>query len=452
MLSEIRFERVFQRGNAVCAVVALALAIGCGGGTTAPSANLSSAPSNAANPGAASGGASNTGGSSSGTTSTGGSSTPSGSGGSGTSGGSGPTPGGGSSTGALLYVGMDDTYGTTYGAILPQTGHAAVAGFSIASDGSLQSTPGSAYSGPAALLAGNPSASTLYAASGSNVNVDRINGDGSLTATATLTAQPLSPSIGIYWDLSLDVAGQLLYALAAHGSGTNFWEIYKSGGDGSLSAAESIATGPAAAHLYFTPDGKRAYSPECYHLDGAIWGYTVGGDDKLTAFDTKAQVSTFGSSFPACPFALSISSDGTRLATQLNPKTGNGAGIGVYNINGDGTLTQQSGSPLTTTAQGSDISWDPFGRHIAVGAKDGLWIYSAATGSAPAPAGGAPIITGPMDHVAFNKTGTLLFAVNASAQNVYVFSFNSTTGLTTPAPGSPHKMNLAPYQLAVVEK
>jgi hypothetical protein len=82
------------------------------------------------------------------------------------------------------------------------------------------------------LLAVNPAAGAVYAASGSNINVEHINSDGSLTTTATLNAQPLSPSIGIYWDLSFNAAAQLLYALAAHGSGTNFWEIYHSGGEG----------------------------------------------------------------------------------------------------------------------------------------------------------------------------------------------------------------------------
>jgi 6-phosphogluconolactonase (cycloisomerase 2 family) len=302
------------------------------------------------------------------------------------------------------------------------------------------------------LLAANASVSALYAASGSNIDVEHINSDGSLTTTATLNAQPLNSIVGTYWDLSFDSTAQLLYALAVHGSGTGSWEIYKAGSDGSLSSAGSQGTGPAAAHLYFTPDGKRAFSKECYHLDGAIWGYSVGSGNNLTSFDTKAPVPNFGSAFPACPFAMSITSDGSRLAAQLNPKTGTAAGVAIYSVNGDGTLTAQPGSPLTTSAQGSDIAWDPLGRYVAVGAKDGLWIYSSASGSAPAPVGGAPIVTGSIDHVAFNKAGTLLFAVNASAQNIYVFNFNSSTGAATPALGPPHSMNLAPYELVVAER
>lgn len=422
---------VFQRVSGFALFVVLGFVAGCGGGSPSPSSNLSSSPP-PSSPGTSSGGASNGGGSS--------------------SGGSGSSGAGPSSTGAFLYVGLDDTYGTSYGTVLPRTGHASIAGFSIASDGSLQPTPGSPYSGAAALLAANSSVSALYAASGSNINVERINGDGSLVTTETLNAQPLSSTVGVYWDLSFDAKAQVVYALAAHGSGTNFWEIYKAGSDGSLSTAGSQGTGPGAAHLYFTPDGRRAFSPECYHLDGAIWGYSVGAGNNLTFFDTKAQVPNFGSSFPACPFAMSITSDGTRLAAQLNPKTGTAAGVAIYSVNGDGTLTAQPGSPLTTSAQGSDIAWDPFGRYVAVGAKDGLWIYSSASGSAPAAVGGTPIVTGSIDHVAFNKAGTLLFAVNASTQNIYVFNFNSSTGAATPAPGSPHSMNLAPYELVVAER
>ncbi|HVH88334.1 MAG TPA: hypothetical protein VM912_16560, partial [Terriglobales bacterium] len=141
-----------------------------------------------------------------------------------------------------------------------------------------------------------------------------------------------------------------------------------------------------------------------------------------------------------------------RLVAQLNGKGGSGAAVAVYSINRDGTLTAQPGSPLLTTAQGTDIAWVPLGRYIAVAAKDGLWIYSSSSGTAPIPVGGAPAVAGPIDHLAFNKAGTLLFATNASAQNLYVFNFNSSTGVATPAPGSPHNMSLAPYELVIAER
>lgn len=60
-------------------------------------------------------------------------------------------------------------------------------------------------------------------------------------------------------------------------------------------------------------------------------------------------------------------------------------------------------------------------------------------------------MTGPIDHLAFNKAGTLLFATNANSQILYAFAFNSTSGTITPAPGSPHTMNLPPYALVVWE-
>jgi hypothetical protein len=349
----------------------------------------------------------------------------------------------------FLYVGLDDSF--SLWSNITNTGHASVAGFAVASDGTLNATPGSPYAGPAATLAANPAAATLYAGSGSKLNLDRVNGDGSLTTTQTLNSQPLSPSIGVYWDLSFNRPAQTLYALAAHGSGTSFFEIYKAGGDGTLSPGGSQEVDVASSHPYFTPDGSRAYQPFCYHLDGQIFGYTVGADGKLNRFDTKAPIPSLGSSLPACPYALSMTSDGARLAAQLNAKSGNAAALGIYAINTDGTLSAEPGSPFPTPAQGSDLAWDASGRYIAVAAKDGLWIYSF-TGAAVAPVGGAPIVTGAIDHLAFNKSGTLLFATNASAQSIYVFNFNSSSGMATPAPGSPHKVNLPPYELELSER
>ena len=409
----------------------LILAIGCGGGSVAPNANSSSnPPANAADPGMSSGGSSS--GSSSGAANPGGSS------GSGTS----------QSTG-FLYVGLDD--GFSMWSNIAHTGHASIAGFAISGDGSLQATTGSPYAGPAEALAANSAASTLYAASGSNINVDRINSDGSLTTTATLNSQPLTPTLGIYNDLSFNLAAQFLYAIVLHGAGDNFFEIYKSGSDGSLASAGSQQASVTTLHLSFTPDGARAYEGFCYHLDGEIFGYTSGSDGKLTAFNTKAIVSNLGtSSFPACPIALSIGPDGSRIVTQLNAVSGSAAALAVYGINPDGTLTQQ-GSPFPTSAPGSDVSWDASGRYVAVAAKDGLWIYSL-SGSTATPIGGAPLVSGPMDHVAFNKSGTLLFATSASSQNLYAFAFNSTAGTAVPAPGSPHNMSLSPYEVAVSER
>ena len=441
---------------AVFGFTLLGLVAGCGGGSVAPSSNLTS---NSSNPGASSGGnSSNGGGASAGSSSTGSNSSGSGSGassggGSGNSGGSGSGGGTPASMSAFLYVGMDDTYGTYYGASLRQTGHASIAGFLIAADGSLQATPSSPYAGPAAQLAANGGASAVYAASGSTLNVNRINSDGSLTTTATLTAQPLSPSIGIYESVSFDAPARMLYAVANHGAGDEFFEIYRTGGDGSLTNNGSQQATVSTSPLYFTADGMRAYEPFCYHLDGEIFGQNIGSDGKLTRFDSNARFPSMdgGSSSP-CPHALAVSPDTKFVAATINGVTNSSAALGIWSINSDGTLSAVAGSPYSRTAIAEDIAWDPLGRYIAIAAKDGLWIYSFSAGSAPVAVGGTPVITGPIDHLAFNKAGTLLFAVNAAAQGVYVFNFNSSTGTATPAPGSPHQMSLAPYELAVAER
>src|SRR6185312_2271995 len=340
-----------------------------------------------------------------------------------------------------------------YGNSIPNTGHASIAGFAISSDGSLQPTPGSPYAGPAATLAANAPELTMYAASGPTLSVNRINGDGSLTTTATLNSHPLTPSIGFYEQLAFNSPGQMLYASTAHGAGDNFWEIYKSDGDGALTPNGSEQDNPFMGPLSFSPGGQRAYQPYCYHLDGTIFGYNVTAGGRLAFFDPKPAMPSMNGT-PECPFALAVSPDGKYVAAAVNPKGDSAAGslLGIYSINGDGSLSAIPGSPFPRTDVGRDIAWDASGRFLAIAERDGLWIYSFTAGGAAAPVGGAPIVTGAIDHLAFNRAGTLLFAINSASENVYAFSFNSSSGAVTPAPGSPHKVNLAPYRLAVVER
>ena len=407
-----------------CASLLMPAIVGCGGGSVSPAANSSSSNTTG-----------NAGGSS-GSTSTGGTTA--------TSGPSAP------SASAFLYVGLDDGY--SYYGNIAHTGHASIAGYSVASDGSLQAAPGSPYVSPSMALAANGRSSTLYAASGQTLNTDRINADGSLTTISTLSAQPLTPSIGIYEDLSFDPAAQLLYAVANHGAGDEFFEIYRTGGDGSLAGNGSQQSSVSTYHLSFTSDGKRAYEPFCYHLDSQIFGWNVGTDGKLTAFSTKASIPTIDGTYPPCPHALAISPDGKYLAAPLNSVTTPTGALEIWTINADGTLSAIAGSPFPRNAISSDLAWDASGRYIAVAAKDGLWIYSFSAGAAPAPVGGGPIVSGAIDHLAFNKAGTLLFATNSSAQSLYVFSFSSSSGAATPAPGSPHATSLAPYELVIAER
>ena len=400
--------------------------VGCGGGSVSPTTNSSSSSTSG-----------NAGGSS-------GSTTPGGSSGGGASGSAAP------SASTFLYVGLDDAY--SYYGNIAHTGHASIAGYSVASDGSLQPAPGSPYASPAMALAADGSTSTLYAASGQTLNTERINADGSLTTTATLSAQPLTPSIGIYEDLSFDSPAHLLYAVANHGAGDEFFEIYRTSGDGSLANNGSQQSSVSTFHLTFTSDGKRAYEPYCYHLDSEIFGWSVGADGKLASFATKASMPTLDGTYPPCPHRLAISPDGKFLAAPLNGVTTPAAALAIWTINSDGTLSTTTGSPFPRTAIASDIAWDASGKYLAIAAKDGLWIYSFTADATPAPVGGGPIVADSIDHLGFNKAGTLLFATNASAQRLYAFAFNSSTGAATPAPGSPHTTSLAPYDLAIVER
>lgn len=415
----------------------LLFAIGCGAGAVGPSStSLAQNPTTTSTtPGSSSAGStSNSGSSGSGSSTGNGSST--------------HDPSAPSPTSSFLYLGVNNgssRWSSTY-----NDGAGAIAGFSIASDGSLQPTPGSPYAGPSGSLATNSAAATLYSAFQTTLNVDRINTDGSLTTAATFNSQPLTPSPGFYEDLSFDPSAQLVYALAIHGAGDNFFEIYKSGSDGSLTGAGSQQATVAIGHVSFTPTGTYAYQPYCYHLDQEILAYKSAGNGQIVSSSSKAQLPKLGGQYSACPSSLSITRDGSRLVAQLNSFDGTAAAIVVYAIDANGTLTPQ-GLPSPTTAQGSDIAVDASGRYAAVAAKDGLWVYDL-SGSIAASVGGTAIAVGQMDHVAFNKAGTLLFATSTGSQALYVFAFDATSGTITAAPGSPHALNFPPYEVALSER
>lgn len=329
-----------------------------------------------------------------------------------------------------------------------------IAAYSIAADGTLTAAPGSPYASPANRLAVAPTGTALYASSGSTLNIDNIQADGHLKTLQTMSPLPLSPSQGIYTSLDFNRSAETIYATEIHGAGDNFFEFLKITGDSSLTSSGSMQAPVGVMPLSFTPDGARAYEPYCYHLDDEILGYTVNADHTLTAFNTKAVIPSSvqqpSNEFP-CPAALAISPDGKYVAAVLNTQTTTPQGsLALYAVNSDGTLSLTSESPYARTAQADDLKWDASGTHLAIAAQDGLWIYNFA-GGVLTPMTGMPLMTTSIDHLAFNKSGTLLFATSAASKSIYVFDLNSDMTIT-PAPGSPHKLELSPYVLAVAEK
>ncbi len=345
-------------------------------------------------------------------------------GGTGTSSGSGGGTAGGTTASTVAYVGMN--YSAT------QNVGGKIAAYSFASNGTATPVAGSPFTGGASLgLLPDATQKLLFGSDYGDITTYTIQGDGSLKQQTNLAA---------VFGSQLNRADSTLYPLQFYvgGTGSSAFAFMNINSDGSLTMTGSINVSVGGLPLYFTPDNTKAYEPYCYHLSASIVGYNRGSSGALTAFTTNAALPLDSAGEPACPMAMAVSPDGKYLVTGMNAVPGGSAGIGVYTINVDGTLTAVSGSPFPSSSASTTYNYavfDPSGKFIAFAESDGVAIYRFNGAAAPVLMSGSPAGGASMDQVAFNQSGDLLFSVNNKAGNLYVFTFNNGTIL--PGPGSP---------------
>ena len=370
----------------------------------------------------------------------------SGSGSSGSSSGTGSaSPGSGSGSGSS----------SSFVSYVYTAGASEIHAYGVNANGSLTAVSGSPFAFSTAQndrIATN--GSNLYAIDSSFANIDifSINrSTGSLLMAGTASALTGDPSQSDQAaGLALDHTGSSLYVsvgLSDQDSGINAFAV------GSASTAQQIkflSTGAfTEPPVLFSPNNQFAYSDLCTARVAGVFGYARASDGTLTSINLANPPGPTGpSGVGFCPGPLAISAKGYMAIVWIpfafaSSVPSNQPFVVTYTINSDGTLTAVSNSqvaPASTSSIGNSASFnaiavgfDPSGSVLAVAGNGGIQTYSL-NGSGMLTPVGAPLNAGvSFQNVAWDNSSHV-FATSSS--QLYVYS--STSGMLTPATGSPY--------------
>lgn len=407
--------------NFVCLATFVGLFTACGStSTSTPGATTGSSGSGSGSTGSGSG---------------------SGSSGSGGSGGSGSGSGSSSSFVAYAYTASASE----------------IRAYGVNSDGSLTAASGSPYA--ASLSKENivTNGGNLYTidASQSNLNIYSIDrSSSSLNLAATTSAITGDPNSGdIAWGLSLDHTGSSLYVdvgIPTEQGGVNVFTV----GSGSTAQQTQYLQGAvnSPSPFVFSPNNQYAYYFECSARDEGVFGLARASSGTLSPLSFNNVAGPTGNSGEAfCPEGMAASAKGY-LAILWFPfayasagQVGNESYVVIYTINSDGTLSPVSNSQVKTASSDQNhvaLNFDPTGTSLAVAGDGGVQTYSL-NGSGMLTPVSAPLSAGVIfQNVAWDNSGHV-FATSSTQLYVY----NSTSGVLTPAAGSP---NAGDQNLAVL--
>ena len=362
----------------------------------------------------------------------------SGSGGSGSSG-----SGSGASNSSVSYV-----YTASTSTIL---------GYGVSSNGSLTAVPGSPYSASTAQGANIvTNGANLYAIAEdntANLDIFSINkSSGSLTLANSTSATVGDPNRAdpVHGDpadaLALDHTGASLYVsvgVTDLNGGVNAFAV---GSGSSAQQFQFLSTGATAfPPLVFSPDNQHAYSNTCFNRSAGVFAFTRASDGTLKSLSIGpvTEPAVTGAAF--CPAALAVSAKDYLAVVWAREfmccgSSENHVFVMTYKINGDGTLTAISGSQqqtASTTDQSSANSvaanFDPSGTVLALVGNGGIQTYSLNGNGMLAPAGSPQNAGVKFQNVAWDNSNHV-FATDSS--QLYVF--NSSSGMLSPASGSPY--------------
>ena len=398
-------------------VIVVCLFAACGGG------NSSNSATNSASPGASGSGSS----------------------GSGSSSGS-ASPGTGSSGGSSSFV----AYAYTASA-------SEIRAYGVSSNGSLTSVSGSPYAF-STVQNGNivTNGSNLYAiAEGyTNLNIFSVNkSSGALALAATTGAIAGDPNpMDLAAGLALDHTGSFLYVdvgLSDQDSGIN---VFTAGGGPSAQQIKYLSTGAyTEPPLVFSPNNQFAYSDLCTARVDGVFGYVRASDGTLTSMNPgnlQGPTGSPGVGFCLGPLAASVK--GYMAIVWIPTALGssvpsNQPYVVTYTINSDGRLTAVSNSqvaPASTSGNKIVVNFDPTGSVLALAGDAGVQTYSLNGNGALTPIGAPQNAGSSFQNVAWDTANHLLAT---TSNQLYVF--NSSSGVLTPASGSPYAGD---QQLAVL--
>ena len=364
----------------------------------------------------------------------------------GTTGGSGSGSSGGSGSGGSGGSGGGASSAKQQYLYVSNQGPNTVSAFTIKSDGSLSAVSGSPFAVGGPNVAAAPNQNFLFSFA-PGLQTDTINSDGSLKATSSISDTNLTGGI------SIDPAGTFLYIASMEVVPANpGWKIYAIQPDGSLKFVNGVENN-TAGRLVFTSDGTFAYSAYCYHLDAEILQINVAANGNLTVSNASIpQVGGFGE----CPNAVALSPSGKTVGVPYsNAAQGAGATVdnqlGVYNADPmTHALSPIPNSPFKASGAGVDATFDPSGTFLLVAQDNGVGVYQIAQNSATEITG-SPFGGGTLERVMFSPSGAFVVATSREAGQVFVFSFDASSGRLTMAPGSPNSTT-NPSDLAMVQR
>lgn len=235
--------------------------------------------------------------------------------------------------------------------------------------------------------------------------------------------------------ITTDPAGKFAYALIIGGGVWGVFSIDPAAGGLTLIPNSAIAGSPtgAVSGIAIDPSGCFAYLPD------ALIGTMV------YAINRASGIMTYTTLVPSVHAMMAFHPSG-RFAYVTDGYNG----ISVYEIDvASGALTSIAGSPFATSGGVGDIGIDPAGKFAIASVYNGAssklatFAIDAATGALTA-ASESPV---PAGAVAISSFGTYVYVGDDSANQIWGFSMNSTTGDISLLPAAPFTTGSSPATL-----
>jgi 6-phosphogluconolactonase (cycloisomerase 2 family) len=182
------------------------------------------------------------------------------------------------------------------------------------------------------------------------------------------------------------------------------------------------------------PSGGRLYATN--YSSGNVSGFNIANDGSLT----PVPGSPFPMSAGANPIGVAASANGQFLFVGRNFFSPGGAGIDVFQINADGSLTLVSGSPFGVGGgAGFDVLFDARRKNVISDVNTSeVSVFNAAKTGALVPIPGSPFTTPTFNNhkMALGSQGSCLFVAGGTGGGVSAMQV-ARDGSLSNAPGSP---------------
>lgn len=376
----------------------------------------------------------------SGTKSTG----PSGGGGSGGGGTGGGTGGGGTGGGG---TGGSGNNSSAQQFVYLTNGTPSITGFVLNIDGSLAAISGSPFAVGGTNLAALPNGKFVFSLGGTTptnnaVNTGSIGPNGSLSISSTLADSVSGP-------VQINPDGGTLYVGSISASADNPGiRVYSIQSNGTLQFTNAVIN-QNARRFSFLSDGTYAYAAYCFHLAADIQGFNTANGALTTVTNNVPQPAAMGE----CPNTVALTPKGNMLAAAWSDADNVGPIdnlITLYSVSSSHALSMV-GTSFPASGAGVDSVFDPSGIFFIVAQDNGIGVYRMGANSVTE-VPQSPFAAGTnFSRVALSPSGNFALAISSAANQVFVFTLNSSTGALTMAPGSPQSVT-SPMDIAVVEQ